>query len=177
MTVCLLDTAGMQSPPITALQKGGEGIRVVFAGDRDASRAGMPPAGQSAALLGAAKVVSANPALKVSIVLPPKVGEDWADMAEGFAPGRVAERLNSAVISVTADNRRMFSGRAIAIDSGHFAMIDSFRKEIRVFTAREVDRMPTHGEEVTVARGAVASGRYNVTQTKEQVLQRQRSIA
>jgi hypothetical protein len=162
MTVCLLDTAGMQSPPIKALQKGGEGIQVVFAGDRDINRAG-----QSAALLGAAKVASANPALKVSIVLPPKVGEDWADMAEG-----VSERLNSAAFTVTADKRRMFSGKAVSIDKGHFAVVDGFRKEIRVFDSREVDRMPEHGEAVTVARGVMASGRYNVTKTREQVLQR-----
>lgn len=160
MTVCLLDTAGMQSPPIKALQKGGDGIHVVFAGDRDASRAG-----QSAALLGAGRLVSANPAWKVSIVLPPKVGEDWADMAGG-----VGARLNGAAFTITADQRRMFSGKAVSIDKGHFAVVDGFRKEIRVFAAREVDRMPEHGEAITVARGVM--GRYSVTQTKEQVLQR-----
>lgn len=158
MTVCLLDTAGMQSPPIKALRKGGDGLQVVFAGDRDANRAG-----QSAALLGASRVVSAN--MQAAIVLPPKVGEDWADMPDG-----VAERLHGAAFTVTADNRRMFSGKAATIDKGHFAVVDGFRREIKVFAAREVDRMPEHGKEVTVARGVL--GRYNVTQTKDQVLQR-----
>ena len=161
MTVCLLDTAGMQNPPVKALLRGGD-AQMVFAGDHDVNLAG-----QTAALLGASKLVSANPALKVSVVMPPKAGEDWADMPNG-----VAERLNStAAFTVTADRRRIFSGKAVPMDKTHFAVADKSRREIRVFGTKEVDRMPEYGngKEVTVSRSAL--GKYQVTQSKDRVLQ------
>jgi phage/plasmid primase-like uncharacterized protein len=168
MTVCLFDTSGMQNPPIKALQKGGGDIQVVFAGDRDVNRAG-----QSAALLGAAKVASASPTLKVSVVLPPKVGEDWADTGGVEA----AEAIKKEIL-VTADNRKIFSGVAVKVDGNHFALLDKSKKsksEIRLFSLNEVDKMPENGKEIMLSRSRDAAGGYNVsvlTQTKDIVFGR-----
>ncbi len=160
ITACLYDTSGMQNPPIKAISRARPGTEIVFAGDRDANRAG-----QTAALLGASKVASANPDLKVSVVFPPNIGEDWADMQGG-----VLDRLTSAAFTVVAERRRIFSGKAVPLDKGNFAVVDKCRREVRVFGSKEVDRMPEFGKPVVVARGP--RGGYRVTQEQDRVLQR-----